>query len=106
MSFAGNSTGASESDLIVGLKRREPAAMADLYDRYKRLVYSIIYQAVRDQGTAEDLMQETFWRIWNRIQTFESSKGSWSRGLPPSPAIAQWTISVAFAIPSSSLLKP
>ena len=41
----------------------------------KRLVYSIIYQAVREQGVAEDLTQETFWRIWNRIQTFDPLKG-------------------------------
>ncbi len=65
----------SESALIERLKRRESQAMADLYDRYKRLVYSIIYQAVREQGVAEDLTQETFWRIWNRIQTFDSEKG-------------------------------
>ncbi len=49
--------------------------MVDIYDCYKRLVYSIIYQAVREQGVAEDLTQETFWRIWNRIQTFDSEKG-------------------------------
>ncbi len=65
----------SESALIERLKCRESQAMADLYDRYKRLVYSIIYQAVREQGVAEDLTQETFWRIWNRIQTFDSEKG-------------------------------
>jgi RNA polymerase sigma-70 factor (ECF subfamily) len=67
--------GDAEGRLVERLKRREPQAMADLYDRYKRLVYSIILQAVRDQGIAEDLAQETFWRIWNRIQTFDSEKG-------------------------------
>jgi len=65
----------SESALIERLKRRESQAMADLYDTYKRLVYSIIFQAVREQGVAEDLTQETFWRIWNRIQTFDTEKG-------------------------------
>lgn len=64
-----------ESALVERLKRRESQAMADLYDRYKRLVYSIIYQAVREQGVAEDLTQETFWRVWNRIQTFDSERG-------------------------------
>ena len=61
--------------LIKRLKNREPQAMALLYDRSKRLVYSIIYHAVREQSIAEDLTQETFWRVWNRIQTFDSEKG-------------------------------
>lgn len=74
-SFLMSLLGDAEGRLVERLKRREPQAMADLYDRYKRLVYSIILQAVRDQGIAEDLAQETFWRIWNRIQTFDSEKG-------------------------------
>jgi RNA polymerase sigma-70 factor (ECF subfamily) len=65
----------SESELVARLKRRDSQAMADLYDRFKRLVYSIIHQAVREQGVAEDLTQETFWRIWNRIQSFDPEKG-------------------------------
>jgi RNA polymerase sigma-70 factor (ECF subfamily) len=65
----------TDSALIELLKRRETQAMAVLYDRFQRLVYSIIYHAVREQGVAEDLTQETFWRIWNRIQTFDSEKG-------------------------------
>ncbi len=58
----GTKTGlpASDAPLIESLKRREPQAMGDLYDRYKRLVYSIIYHAVREQGVADDLTQETF----------------------------------------------
>lgn len=66
---------AGESELVARLKRRESQAMADLYDRFKRLIYSIIYQAVREQGVAEDLTQETFWRVWNRIQTFDPERG-------------------------------
>jgi RNA polymerase sigma-70 factor (ECF subfamily) len=61
--------------LVTRLKQREPAAMAVLYDRFGGLLYSIIYRAVRDQATAEDLVQETFFRIWNRIHTFDAEKG-------------------------------
>jgi RNA polymerase sigma-70 factor (ECF subfamily) len=61
--------------LVTRLKQREAAAMAVLYDRFGGLLYSIIYRAVRDQATAEDLVQETFFRIWNRIHTFDAEKG-------------------------------
>src|SRR5271154_3971273 len=75
----------SDAQLIERLKRRESQAMAVLYDRYKRLVYSITYYAVREQGVAEDLTQETFWRVWNRIHTFDSERGK----------LEQWIATIA-----------
>ena len=61
--------------LVARLKQREPAAMGVLYDRFGGLLYSIIYRAVHDQATAEDLVQEAFFRIWTRIHTFDAEKG-------------------------------
>ena len=61
--------------LVTRLKQREASAMGVLYDRFGGLLYSVIYRAVRDQATAEDLVQETFFRIWNRIHTFDAEKG-------------------------------
>jgi len=74
-----------DESLIARLKQREPQAMAILYDRFKRLVYSIIYHAVREQGVAEDLTQETFWRVWNRIHTFDAERGK----------LEQWIATIA-----------
>jgi len=49
--------------------------MAELYDKYGGLLYSIILRSVSNQSTAEDLVQETFLRIWNRIHTFDLERG-------------------------------
>ncbi len=65
----------SEGELVERLQRRDPQAIAELYDRYGRLVYSLILRIVRDTGVAEDLVQETFLRIWNRAQGFDREKG-------------------------------
>jgi RNA polymerase sigma-70 factor, ECF subfamily len=65
-----------DADIVVRLQRREPQALADLYDRYGRIVYSLILRVVRDTGIAEDLVQETFLRTWNRVQAFDAQKGS------------------------------
>jgi RNA polymerase sigma-70 factor (ECF subfamily) len=71
-----NRAGAKDDQALVSrLKQREASAMATLYDRFGGLLYSVIYRAVRDQSTAEDLVQETFFRIWNRIHTFDGEKG-------------------------------
>ena len=71
--------------LVVRLQRREPQALAELYDRYGRIVYSLILRVVRDTGIAEDLVQETFLRIWNRAQGFDAQKG----------AVGPWLLAVA-----------
>src|SRR5688572_15287672 len=65
-----------DADLVPRLQRRDPKALADLYDRYGRLVYALILRIVKDAGIAEDLVQETFLRMWNRVQGFDAQKGA------------------------------
>ena len=74
-----------DSDLARRLKNRDPHAMSDLYDRYGRLAYSLIFRVVRDTGVAEDLVQETFLRVWNRVQSFDQERG----------ALGPWILTVA-----------
>lgn len=68
-------------ELVGRLKRREAEAMVELYDKYGKLIYSIIFRAVNNAATAEDLTQETFFRIWSRIQTFNDERGSFEAWL-------------------------
>jgi RNA polymerase sigma-70 factor (ECF subfamily) len=74
-----------EADLARRLKERDPQAMSDLYDRYGRLAYSLIFRIVRNGGIAEDLVQETFLRVWNRVQSFDQERG----------ALGPWILTVA-----------
>jgi RNA polymerase sigma-70 factor (ECF subfamily) len=74
-----------DGDLARRLKAREPQAMSELYDRYGRLTYSLIYRVVRNSAAAEDLVQETFLRVWNRAQSFDQERG----------ALGPWILTVA-----------
>src|SRR5262245_19935358 len=74
-----------DADLARRLKNRDQHAMSDLYDRYDRLAYSLIFRIVRNTAVAEDLVQETFLRVWNRVHSFDSSKG----------ALGPWVLTVA-----------
>lgn len=74
-----------EGDLIKRLQDRDPRAMTELYERYGRLAYSLIYRVVRNTGAAEDLVQETFLRVWNRVQSFDRTRGS----------LGPWVLTVA-----------
>src|ERR1051325_7374518 len=49
---------ASDGDLIARLQRRDPQALAELYDRYGRIAYSLILRIVRDSGIADDAQDE------------------------------------------------
>ncbi|MBI4903737.1 MAG: sigma-70 family RNA polymerase sigma factor [Acidobacteria bacterium] len=66
----------NDASLIDKLKRRDPQGMSELYDRYGKLVFSVILRVVKDSSLAEDLAQETFLRIWNRAQFIDQEKGS------------------------------
>ena len=74
-----------DANLVMRLQKREPQALAELYDRYGGIVYSLILRVVRDTGIAEDLVQETFLRIWNRVHAFDAQKG----------AVGPWLLAVA-----------
>jgi len=66
---------ANDQDLIERLRRRDPDAMSDLYDRYSRVVYAVILRIVRNASVAEELVQESFLRAWNRGSDFDASRG-------------------------------
>ncbi len=70
----------NETELIERLRRRDPDAMSDLYDRYSRIVYSVILRVVRNASVAEELAQETFLRAWNRSGDIDAARariGPW-----------------------------
>lgn len=76
---------AEDGDLVRRLKAHEPQAMSDLYDRYARVAYSLIVRIVRNAAVAEDLVQETFLRVWHRVHSFDADKG----------ALGAWLLTVA-----------
>jgi RNA polymerase sigma-70 factor (ECF subfamily) len=78
-------SGQHDEELARRLQRRDPNAMGELYDRFGRLAYSVIVAIVRDTGVAEDLVQETFLRVWNRVHAFEISRG----------ALGPWLLAIA-----------
>jgi len=75
----------TDPGLFEGLRRRDPQAMGQLYDQFGKVVYSLIYRIVQDAGAAEDLVQETFLRVWNQAHAFDPARGS----------AAAWVLTVA-----------
>ncbi len=65
----------SEEELVLALKNREKIAIEALYDMYSASLYGVIVRIIIDQATAEDLLQETFVKIWHSFASYSSEKG-------------------------------
>lgn len=67
-----------EADLgLLGrIAARDEAALADLYDQHSRLAYRVIMRILRSPSDAEEVLQETFVRVWSRAETYDARLGS------------------------------
>ena len=64
-----------EEDLVRALKGKETIAIQALYDMYSGALLGVISRIITQQEVAEDLLQETFIKIWNSGDSYDSSKG-------------------------------
>jgi len=65
-----------DSQLLTRVQSGDDLALAALYDRYSRIVYSVALRVLRDAAAAEDVMQEIFMQIWRSPESFVAARGS------------------------------
>jgi len=65
----------SDESLLERVQYGDDEALSLLLRRYGRLAYSIGYRILRDEGEAEDLVQEIFLRLHAEKSSFDCSKG-------------------------------
>jgi RNA polymerase sigma-70 factor (ECF subfamily) len=68
----------SDEILAAQVAQGESAALEALYDRYASTVLGIALKVVGEQGAAEDVLQETFWRVWRSASTFQAERGAFT----------------------------
>jgi RNA polymerase sigma-70 factor (ECF subfamily) len=68
-----------ERELIERCRTGDDTAFAELVDRYKDLVYGLIYRMVADRGLADDLAQDVFLKIHRGLPYFrgEARLSTW-----------------------------
>lgn len=54
----------SDEELLRFVSEQNMIAYETLYDRHAQTVYNLIARIVRDMQVADELLQETFWQIW------------------------------------------
>ena len=71
--------------LLSGLAAGDPDAATAFIRRFQSRVYGLVLMIVRDEGTAEDVAQETFVRAWKHARSYDARRGR----------VATWLLTIA-----------
>jgi RNA polymerase sigma-70 factor (ECF subfamily) len=68
-----------ERELVARCQRGDDSAFAELVDRYKNLVYAMIYRMMSDRTQVEDLAQDVFLKVHRGLPYFrgEARLSTW-----------------------------
>lgn len=58
-----------------GLKNRKQSALDYLYDHYSGALYGVVFRILKKEEVSEEVLQDVFLKIWNKIDAYDSSKG-------------------------------
>ena len=76
----------TDDELMVRLTANDANALQVLFDRYSRLVLGIAVRILHNYGEAEEVVQEAFFRVFQKAKLFDSSKGT----------VKGWIIQIAY----------
>ncbi|MBE2238770.1 MAG: sigma-70 family RNA polymerase sigma factor [Caldilineaceae bacterium] len=68
-----NLAGQSDERLLQLVVQQNADAIELLYDRHSQTVFGLIVRILRDQTVAEEVLQETFWQVWEQASSYRGS---------------------------------
>lgn len=71
-----SSQNSPDSILVERLRSGDEAALAQLYDRYSGMLFSMLLRILKDSHTAEELLQDLFLQLWRNPGRFDAARGS------------------------------
>ncbi len=77
----------SDEELMARMQAKDSQALDQLYTRYARLVFGIAFRTLNDRSEAEEVVQETFFSLYQKALLFDPTKGS-AKG---------WVVQIAFS---------
>ena len=88
--FKGRNQQDSDDLLVAQLKRGEQAALKDIYDLHGKRVYALCLRLSGDKEIAEDICQEVFVQVWQKIHNFrgDSKFSTWLHSVASNVAIS------------------
>ena len=65
----------TQEELLPLVLRKEDRGFTLMYDMYSKSLFAVISNLIGDREEAEDVLQETFVKIWKNIESYNESKG-------------------------------
>ena len=63
-----------EKEIVNLLGNGDQKAMSLLYNNYADSLYGVILKIITDEDLAQDVLQETFIKVWKKAKTYDSNK--------------------------------
>ena len=63
-----------EKHIVELLQERDEKAISLLYDNYADTLYGVAYKVVKDVDLAQDVVQESFVKIWKKADSYDATK--------------------------------
>lgn len=67
---------ATDEELMGHLIRGDEFALNALYERHRKTLYAVALRITGDAGSAEELLQDTFFQLWQKASQFDAARGS------------------------------
>ena len=61
--------------LLKAIAARDEAALAQLYDRYRVILFGLLMRILNNREEAEDVLQEVFLQVWRKAADFDENRG-------------------------------
>ena len=66
----------AEFSLVPAVARGDLAAFERLYDRYSSTIYALLLRILSSPDDAQEVLQETFVKVWTSARMFDALRGS------------------------------
>jgi RNA polymerase sigma-70 factor (ECF subfamily) len=72
----GSSTPSDDARLVARIADGDRNAFASFYDQYAGAAFGLIRRVVRDEGAAEEVLQEVFLQVWREATQYDDRRGT------------------------------
>ncbi len=65
----------NDLELLKAIAEKDETALAQIYDRYRVILFGLLMRILNNREEAEDVLQEVFLQVWRRAADFDENRG-------------------------------